>query len=62
VPLVPTGVAARELGIHPTTLTRWAKSGMVTPASVTVGGHLRWDLEQLKAELRELRERGDADE
>jgi hypothetical protein len=55
--LVPTGVAARELGVNATTLQRWVKAGLVKPDLVTPGGHLRWDLDRLRAELRSLRER-----
>jgi len=46
--LVTTGQAARELGIDPTTLQRWAHAGIVKPAWRTAGGHMRWDLEQLR--------------
>ncbi|MEU4802839.1 MerR family transcriptional regulator [Actinosynnema sp. NPDC023587] len=53
--LVPTGVAARDLGVNATTLQRWAKAGLVKPALVTPGGHLRWDLDNLRAQLRDAR-------
>ena len=52
--LVGTGEAARALEIDRTTLARWAAAGSVTPASRTVGGHLRWDLDKLRAQLAEL--------
>jgi excisionase family DNA binding protein len=39
--------AAQLLGIHPTTLRRWADNGSV-PAKVTPGGHRRF----LRAELQ----------
>jgi hypothetical protein len=52
--LVGTGEAARALDIDRTTLARWAAAGSVTPASRTVGGHLRWDLDKLRAQLAEL--------
>jgi DNA-binding transcriptional MerR regulator len=57
--LVPTAVAAKELGVATRTLQRWAAEGLVTPDLVTPGGHQRWDVDRLKAELRELRERDD---
>lgn len=60
--LVPTGVAARELGVASTTLQRWVKAGLVTPDLVTPGGHLRWDVDRLRAQLRSLRERDAADD
>ena len=59
--LVTTGQAARELGIHPSTLTRWADAGLATPDFVTAGGHMRWDVERLRAELREIRDREQAE-
>ncbi len=52
--LVSTGVAARELGIDRTTLGRWAAAGSVQPASQTLGGHLRWDVDQLRSQIERL--------
>jgi len=49
---VTTGVAARALGVSTATLTRWAAAGRVTPAERTLGGHYRWDLGALRAEVR----------
>lgn len=49
--LVSSTVAARDLGVDPTTLWRWYKSGQAVPALITPGGHLRWDLDQLRAQL-----------
>ena len=59
--LVTTGQAAQELGIAPSTLTRWVERGLVAPDLTTAGGHYRWDVDRLRAELRELAER-DRDE
>ncbi|WP_104480748.1 MerR family DNA-binding transcriptional regulator [Actinokineospora auranticolor] len=59
VRLVSTGDAARELGISRETLRAWWRAGLVTPASETVGGHARWDVDQLQRDLRALRQRGD---
>jgi predicted site-specific integrase-resolvase len=55
--LVPTGVAAQALGVDRGTLVRWWQQGMVTPAVVTPGGHARWDLGDLREQLKALRER-----
>ena len=52
--LVSTGVAARSLGVDRTTLGRWAKSGVVKPAVRTAGGHLKWDIEDLREQLRTI--------
>lgn len=49
---ITTGDAARELGISSATLTRWVKAGTVTPAETTAGGHYRWDMTSLRAQLR----------
>lgn len=48
---ITTGAAAAEIGVASTTLQRWANAGLVTPALRTPGGHFRWDLNRLKAEL-----------
>jgi 8-oxo-dGTP pyrophosphatase MutT (NUDIX family) len=42
--------------VHPGTLWRWKKEGKVTPATTTAGGHLRWDVDRLRQEIRELLE------
>jgi len=55
--LVPTYAAAKELGIAPRTLQRWATRGLIKPDAVTLGGHYRWDVDRLRRELRELAER-----
>ena len=54
--LVPTGDAARAIGISANTLARWAREGQVIPALVTAGGHFRWSLDDLHRQLREIRE------
>ncbi len=58
--LITTGDAARGLGISTATLTRWAAAGTVTPAERTAGGHYRWDMASLRAQLRR-RELGETD-
>lgn len=52
--LVGTGAAAQRLGVSRTTLTRWVAAGAITPAARTLGGHMRWDLDKLRAELQQL--------
>lgn len=49
---VTTGVAAREIGVSAATLTRWVAAGKVTPAETTAGGHYRWLMADLRAQLR----------
>jgi predicted site-specific integrase-resolvase len=54
--LVPTGVAADAIGVDRGTLHRWWRvDGIVTPTLVTAGGHARWDIDDLKRQLRERR-------
>jgi DNA-binding transcriptional MerR regulator len=55
--LVTTGEAARAIGVGRATLARWWAEGLVTPDLVTAGGHARWDVERLRQQLRDLRER-----
>jgi DNA-binding transcriptional MerR regulator len=55
--LVPTGVAAAEIGVARATLARWWQQGLVKPALITPGGHARWDVDQLRRDLRDLRQR-----
>jgi hypothetical protein len=57
--LVPTGVAAKAIGVDRGTLVRWWQQGVVQPAVVTPGGHARWDVDQLRRDLRDLRQPDD---
>jgi DNA-binding transcriptional MerR regulator len=56
--LVPTADAARMLGISARTLARYAQQGVVRPAVVLPSGHLRWDVTDLRRQLREIRQSG----
>jgi hypothetical protein len=47
-----TRVAAKAIGVGVSTLQRWAARGVVAPALRTPGGQARWDIEDLKAQLR----------
>lgn len=47
-----TGKAAKAIGVSLATLQRWAHAGTVTPALVTPGGHFRWDVDDLRRQLR----------
>jgi excisionase family DNA binding protein len=49
--LVSTSTAARELGVNQSTLSRWVRDGRVRPAQRTIGGHMRWDMADLRAQL-----------
>lgn len=52
--LVSTAEAARQLGVDRSTLARWAGAGDVVPAQRTRGGHMRWDVDQLRTQLEAL--------
>lgn len=52
--LLSTSEAAAALGVVTSTLSRWASAGDVVPAQRTRGGHMRWDLDQLRAQLEAL--------
>jgi excisionase family DNA binding protein len=57
--LLTTGEVAREMGVTPATVARWARDGWITPAKVTAGGHYRWDLETVERQLTERQQRGE---
>jgi excisionase family DNA binding protein len=52
VQYVTTAEAARRIGVGVSTLQRWAAQGLVAPAWRTPGGQARWDVDDLKAQLR----------
>jgi len=58
---VSTGVAAKRLGVSIASLTRWARAGLVRPAYRTPGGQYRWDLDELREQLRNMPPPGDRD-
>jgi excisionase family DNA binding protein len=62
IKLVSTGEAARAIGVSARTLAGWAQQGVVTPALTTAGGHYRFNLDDLRRQLRELRQRRADDE
>jgi excisionase family DNA binding protein len=57
--LLTTAQAAQHLGVHRRTLARYAERGQLTPTLVLPSGHLRWNLEDLRRQLREMRTRDD---
>jgi excisionase family DNA binding protein len=50
--LLSTGEAAKRIGVARGTLARWRQEGRVTPTMTTAGGQARWDLDDLKRQLR----------
>lgn len=64
MPFVTTGEAARALGVSIRSLQQWVKDGQIEPDYYTPGGHMRWDVDRLRAWLRDperLRSRRDDD-
>ena len=47
-----SGEAAEALGVVPESLQRWAKAGRVTPALRLPNGEYRWDIDDLRRQLR----------
>ncbi|ALE72588.1 hypothetical protein AD006_12375 [Pseudonocardia sp. EC080610-09] len=58
--LIRTAEAARALGVSPATLRRWARAGRVKPAERTLGGQDRWDLHDLREQVRRITEQGES--
>lgn len=56
VRLVTTTKAAITLGLAPSTLRNAALAGRLKPELRTVGGHPRWDLDNLRRQLVKIRE------
>lgn len=59
--LLTTAQAAGYLGIDRRTLARYVREGHLRPSLTLPSGHHRWDLDDVRAQLRALRERGDHD-
>lgn len=51
-PYVTSREAAESLGVGLSTLQRWASQGVVTPAWRTPGGQARWDVADLRRQLK----------
>jgi excisionase family DNA binding protein len=56
---VTTGEAAKAIGVGHVTLLRWAREGKITPAAKTPGKQYRWDLDDLRQQLRNLADHGE---
>lgn len=51
-PYVTSRVAAEAVGVGLSTLQAWAAQGIVTPAWRTPGGQARWDVDDLRRQLK----------
>ncbi len=57
VKLVTTGQLAEQLGVSRAAILKWTRAGLIEPDFTTPGGHMRWDAERVRRELREQRQR-----
>lgn len=48
-----TPQAAKALGVGERSLRRWVADGLIEPDHITPGGHMRWDIERVRSQLRE---------
>ena len=53
--LVGSGEAAKRLGVSRRSLARWVRAGLLEPDLKTPGGQYRWDVDRVRAEMREKR-------
>ncbi|WP_092522812.1 helix-turn-helix domain-containing protein [Actinopolyspora saharensis] len=51
--LVSTKEVADEIGVARQTVSRWVREGVITPARRTAGGQSRFDLDEVKRQLKE---------
>lgn len=51
--LMTSAEVARELGVARSTVSRWVRDGWITPAVVTAGGQGRFDLDEVREQLRQ---------
>lgn len=55
--LLTTGQIAKALGVSASTVLNWQRQGTIIPAFTTAGGHHRWIEDDVRAQIREARER-----
>ena len=53
--LLTQGEAARAIGMSTRSLSRWVRLGKLIPTVTTPGGQARWDLDDLRRQLRDQR-------
>jgi excisionase family DNA binding protein len=59
---VSSSEAAEALGISSATLRRWIAKYDLQPADRTLGGHYRWDVDDLRRQVDLLKQRPDFSE
>jgi DNA-binding transcriptional MerR regulator len=60
--LLTTSQLAAALGLHLRSIQRYRAKGQITPELTTPGGHHRWDVDNVRRQLRELAEHRDRNE
>jgi DNA-binding transcriptional MerR regulator len=50
--LLSTGQAAKIIGVSTSSLSHWVNGGLIEPTLVTPGGQYRFDLDELRAQIR----------
>ena len=50
--LASSGQAATALGVSLRSLPPWVREGEIVPDHVTPGGHVRWEVDRVRHELR----------
>lgn len=55
--LLTTPELARELGLSTRSIRRYLHDGKISPEITSPGGHHRWDADNVRAQLRALRNR-----
>jgi DNA-binding transcriptional MerR regulator len=55
--LITTRELARQIGLSERTIQRYRAEGLITPEIESKGGHARWDVESVKRQLREMRQK-----
>jgi DNA-binding transcriptional MerR regulator len=55
-PLLTTGELAKKLGLTARTIQKYRSQGLITPAEESIGGHARWIEEDVREQMRRLRD------
>jgi Predicted transcriptional regulators len=53
--LLTTAELARALGLSARTIQRYRQAGLIRPAEVSLGGHARWDVDDVREQIARLR-------
>lgn len=47
------------LGLSPRTIQRYRQEKLITPTEVSIGGHARWDVDEVREQIKKLRQQPD---